>query len=115
MIHKKEKEERAKIRKKQNDIKKIQALIEKLDEEIAAKKSFDEELNKIKSDYDNAKFNFITCRQRVDDLKKQIESFDNIENIEQKVSDCNRKRKENAKGNAENQRKIRQKCRYKGA
>ena len=60
------------------------------------KKSFDEELNKIKSDYDNAKFNFITCRQRADDLKKQIESFDNIENIEQKVSDCNRKRKENA-------------------
>lgn len=29
-------------------------------------------------------------------MKKQIESFDNIENIEQKVSDCNRKRKENA-------------------
>ena len=33
---------------------------------------------------------------RADDLKKQIESFDNIENIEQKVSDCNIKRKENA-------------------
>lgn len=33
--YKKEKEEKAKIRKKQNDIKKLQALIEKLDEEIA--------------------------------------------------------------------------------
>lgn len=74
----------------------IEKAKKKLEEEIAAKKSFDEELNKIKSDYDNAKFNFITCRQRADDLKKQIESFDNIENIEQKVSDCNRKRKENA-------------------
>ena len=74
----------------------IEKAKKKLEEEIAAKKSFDEELNKIKSDYDNAKFNFITCRQRADDLKKQIESFDNIENIEQKVSDCNIKRKENA-------------------
>lgn len=74
----------------------IEKAKKKLEEEIAAKKSFDEELNKIKSDYDNAKFNFITCRQRADDLKKQIESFDNIDNIEQKVSDCNRKRKENA-------------------
>ena len=38
--YKKEKEERAKIRKKQNDIKKIQALIEKLDEEIAQRETY---------------------------------------------------------------------------
>ena len=59
----------------------IEKAKKKLEEEIAAKKSFDEELNKIKSDYDISKFNFITCRQRADDLKKQIESFVIIENI----------------------------------
>ena len=48
----------------------LKRLKKSLKKKLRQKKSFDEELNKIKSDYDNAKFNFITCRQRADDLKK---------------------------------------------